>query len=283
MHHVVAVVEGACNNNWTMSPRRNRITPHTILSAERTRRALELRKLGLTYQQISEEIEGLNSPQSARAAVKRGLDAIPIEDATELRKINLQRLDSFLLSIWGKTQAGDERAIQTALAVMERMDKLVGTEASRQVDVHVEGGVLVIEGKPEDYTAGLQRMAELSGAGPRELEEGETRNSSPQNQTIDSETIDSETIDLEITDDGIYAQADSEADSEADFSPFDEDDGVIEVIEDDGPIEDGPIEDDGPIEFGEEDEDEACGAYLRPSGGGKDLPCARCGQIKSAH
>lgn len=125
---------------------------------ERQGKALELRKYGLTYSQISEEL-GI-SIQTAQKYVKAAMQAIPKEAAEDLRTLQLERLNAMYLSLWPKVQSGDERAIQTALLVMERMARYTGEELASRVDVNVQGGVLVIEGKADDFVAGLKLMAE---------------------------------------------------------------------------------------------------------------------------
>lgn len=153
-----------------MARNQNKTSPSRILAVERMRRALELRKFGLSFVQIAEEL-GYASPETARNAVKRALEMVPAEDASELRQINHQRLESFVLALWPKTQTGDVSAINTALNVMDKIDKLFGTEAAQQHNVDVTvGGVLQIGVDRDQYINGLKRVAGIVDADNADLE-----------------------------------------------------------------------------------------------------------------
>lgn len=131
-----------------------------LLARERQRRALELRKAGSTYAAIAQAL-GYADHTSARQAVVRAFDEIIREPAIDLRGIQYERLNHMLLVLWPKVQGGDERAIGQALAVMDKMDRLMGTEESQKidVDVNVAGAVLVIDGNKDEYIAAMKRMA----------------------------------------------------------------------------------------------------------------------------
>lgn len=134
-----------------------------LIALERQRMALELRKSGATFAQIAEHV-GYSSPNSAWRAVQSALKEITHEPALELRTLEMERYNYYLLKLWPDVQKGSRAAIETALRVQDRIDKLNGLEAPTEITHHVEGAVLVIEGSTDDYIAGLERMARNSGA-----------------------------------------------------------------------------------------------------------------------
>jgi phosphohistidine swiveling domain-containing protein len=129
-----------------------------LQARERQRRALELRKAGLTYVQIAQQL-GYSDHTGARQAVLKAFDEIIVEPTVDLRNLQYERLNHMLLVLWPKVQGGDERSIATALAIMKDMNALMGTEAPQEINVTHEGGVLVIEGNKDDFIAHMKKMA----------------------------------------------------------------------------------------------------------------------------
>jgi anti-sigma factor RsiW len=75
-----------------------RATPRSIESAERTARALELRKGGATYAMIGADL-GVSEAR-AHQIVNDALTAIVAEPAEKVRKLEIERLDHMLSVIW---------------------------------------------------------------------------------------------------------------------------------------------------------------------------------------
>lgn len=132
-----------------------------ILAQEKRRKALELRKAGATYAQIAEAV-GYSQPTGARKAVLKAFGEVIQEPVTELKTIQIERLNHMLMVLWPKVQAGDTVAINTSLNVMNKIDALMGTEAARQIEVKNDTAILVVDGNKESYLAALKKMA---GAG----------------------------------------------------------------------------------------------------------------------
>lgn len=137
-----------------------------IIAKEKQRQALELRKGGATYAAIAQAV-GYNDASAARKAIEKAIEATIQEPAVELKTLNIERLNHMLLTLWPKVQQGDERAIDTSLRVLDKLDRLMGTEAAQQVDVnvHQQNAILVIDGSKEDYLRSLRQMAGLQGDG----------------------------------------------------------------------------------------------------------------------
>lgn len=102
-------------------------------SREKERKALELRKAGMTYQQIADTI-GYSSPSSAHSVVKRALERISDEPADDLRKIMDERLNTLLMVTWPHAQGGDPTAVNQALRIMDRQAQLRGLDAPQRIE-----------------------------------------------------------------------------------------------------------------------------------------------------
>jgi predicted transcriptional regulator len=113
-------------------------------AAERRAKALELRKQGMSYREIGRAL-GV-SRTAAHKYVTKELDAIRAEtraSAEQLREIELERLDRYLAALEPKIVEGDDKAIATALRVMERRAKLTGLDAPQRSEVTVGGADVV--------------------------------------------------------------------------------------------------------------------------------------------
>ncbi len=97
--------------------------------ADRWRRAVELRRAGLTYQRIADEL-GWKSISSAYDAVQGALRASIVEPAATVRALELERLDALLAGLWELARNGQTDAIDRVLKVMDRRAKLLGLDAA---------------------------------------------------------------------------------------------------------------------------------------------------------
>lgn len=137
-----------------------------ILAKEKQRQALELRKGGASYAAIAQAL-GYGDQSAARKAVVKAFSEIIQEPAVEVKTIQIERLNHMLLTMWPKVQQGDERAIDTSLRVMDKIDRLMGTEAvvTATLNVNQTTGILVIDGSKEDYLRSLKQMSGIAGDG----------------------------------------------------------------------------------------------------------------------
>lgn len=116
----------------------NKKAVNQVNAAGMQRDALELRKQGHTFQYIADQL-GYAHPSGARHAVMAGLRKIIQEPADELRKLELERLDVMLNSLWPailRADAYTPRAVEVALKVMDRRAALLGLDAPKQVEDH---------------------------------------------------------------------------------------------------------------------------------------------------
>lgn len=115
-----------------------------VKAADKQRQALELRKAGVTYARIAEQL-GYRSPSGAHKAVELALKSVLSEPAEEVRQLELERLDSMLLALWPQVRNGNHGAIDRALRVMERRARLLGLDAPVKQDIKAELSKVVIE------------------------------------------------------------------------------------------------------------------------------------------
>lgn len=103
-------------------------------TAERRRKALELRKAGATYEQIAEQLD-YDNRGSAWKAVDAALKEITAEPAAEVRQLELERLDALLLSLWKQARGGNLGAVDRVLRLMERRSKYLGLDSPARMEV----------------------------------------------------------------------------------------------------------------------------------------------------
>ena len=96
-------------------------------AALRAVQALNLRKLGMTYEQIAQQC-GYGSRGAAYHAVQRELARTLQEPADELRKLEAQRLDDLYRAMIPKALKGDGWSVDRCLRIMERRAALLGLD-----------------------------------------------------------------------------------------------------------------------------------------------------------
>lgn len=109
-------------------------SPRRLTANERQAKALALRKSGLTYEAIAEQL-GYSSREGARKAIETALRNTIQEPADELRRLECERLDAMLAALWWRVEAGHPQAVDAALRVMARRAALLGLDAPKRVDV----------------------------------------------------------------------------------------------------------------------------------------------------
>jgi transcriptional regulator len=110
-----------------------------IVSAERKVKALELRKAGVSYRAIGDNL-GV-SKQAAHAMVKGVLEELGSELAEtgkQVLHLELARLDEMTFKIWPDVRRGDHEAIKIALRICERRSRLLGLEEVAQNTLNVD-------------------------------------------------------------------------------------------------------------------------------------------------
>jgi hypothetical protein len=106
-----------------------------ISAAERQLRAVELRKQGYGFQEIADQLD-YAGPSGAHKAVMAALRKTIQEPSDELRKLECERLDVMLKSLWPFVLKGSPRHVEQALRVMDRRAAYLGLDAPKQVEDH---------------------------------------------------------------------------------------------------------------------------------------------------
>lgn len=109
------------------------------IALERRRSAVALRRLGCSYQEIGEKL-GITRQAAYKtvAASLMQLEDEIVEDARALRRLELERLDQWLVLVAQEIRNGRVlKAIQCGLRIMERRARLLGLDAREPIEVHV--------------------------------------------------------------------------------------------------------------------------------------------------
>lgn len=131
-----------------------------IESVERQRRALEMRKAGMTYTAIGKELGC--SHQYAQVAVEAALKRVLQEPADAVRKLECERLDAMLLGTWARAATGNLGALDAVLKIMARRARLLGLDVPTISGVF--GGVASVNSDgtpmtPEQVAANIRQLA----------------------------------------------------------------------------------------------------------------------------
>lgn len=142
----------------------NRTGVKAIETIEREAIAFELRKQGLSYNEIGKRLNttsttAWNYVNSVLTSINEKLN----EDVTRVRILEVSRLDDMLAKLYPKIMAGQEGAITTALRIAERRSKMLGLDAPEKINhAGADGGpieVSVIQGlSDEELDARILRI-----------------------------------------------------------------------------------------------------------------------------
>lgn len=110
-------------------------SPEWIAVTEKQAKALEMRKGGATFREIAEEL-GYASPSGSFEAVKSALDKTLHEPAEDLRKLELERIDTMWATVWENVLGGDLDSMSMALKIGERRARLLGLDIKESTLKH---------------------------------------------------------------------------------------------------------------------------------------------------
>lgn len=122
---------------------------------DRELKVLELRRAGLTWQRIAEQV-GYADHSGAYMAYKRAMKRTLQQPADELRQAEIDRLDRLQLAAWPRAMNGDNASITTIIRIMERRAKLLGLD----MPVKIAQDVTVWDGG-ESIDRAVRDLAEL--------------------------------------------------------------------------------------------------------------------------
>jgi hypothetical protein len=117
----------------------NKTSAAKARSLDRQAKALELRRMGLGYAAIGDQI-GVGKTQAHRYVVA-GLEDARAQisaSADELKSEEISRLDGMLQALWPRARKGEAAAVDRVLKIGERRAKLLGLDAPTRTAL--EGG-----------------------------------------------------------------------------------------------------------------------------------------------
>lgn len=108
-------------------------SPKRLAIFDKHKRALELRKDGLTYSDIAKRL-GYATVQGAYQAVQTMLLKSIRETADEVRAVENERLDVLFNKVYTRAkETGDDKDITLCLAIMNRRARLLGLDAPSKI------------------------------------------------------------------------------------------------------------------------------------------------------
>jgi len=118
-----------------------------LSAAERKREIIKLRRDGLTFHEIGEQVAC--TPQYAFKVVRVYLERVDkelSEEVAQLRRLESERLDRAHRAVWPKAIKGDLRAIDRVLRIMERRARLFGLDAPQKRELTGKDGRPLVGG-----------------------------------------------------------------------------------------------------------------------------------------
>lgn len=113
--------------------RRKTPSPETIA---READVLRLRLEGFTFDAIAKQV-GLGSPSAAHDAYTRAMKRTLQPAADEIREAELARLDAIQTRMWERMEAGELKAAEIILKVLDRRAKYLGLDSPLKVQSEV--------------------------------------------------------------------------------------------------------------------------------------------------
>ena len=114
-------------------------TPKRATAAQRRNQALQRRIGGWTFQAIGDEL-GITR-QAAHGLVVTALKDLnekTMESASELQRLELERLDVMNSAIWGAVLKGDVGAIDRAIRIQARRAALMGLDSPSKHEIKTD-------------------------------------------------------------------------------------------------------------------------------------------------
>lgn len=123
----------------------------------REQHVLELRRAGLSFERIADEVGIPGGRSDAHKIYRRAMSRTLQEPAAEIRQLEADRLDRLQVAVWTKALSGNLNAVDRVLRLMDRRARLLGLD-------HADG----IAERALELEAGRIRL--MAGALRRALE-----------------------------------------------------------------------------------------------------------------
>ena len=118
---------------------KSKMAPQKLTAAQRRHQALQRRIGGWTFQAIGDEL-GITR-QAAHGLVVTALKDLnekTMESASELQRLELERLDVMNSAIWGAVLKGDVGAIDRAIRIQARRAALMGLDSPSKHEIKTD-------------------------------------------------------------------------------------------------------------------------------------------------
>jgi len=138
-------------------------TKKKLSTAEKTIKAVEMKKAGNSYQEIGDEL-GCSREYAYKLVkneLKRLMEEVD-ESCLEYREIENQRLDSLWTKAYAKVKDGDLSAVNTCIKISERRSKLYGLDGPQKLEHTGEMNVNVSDVR-ERITSRISSISSRSG------------------------------------------------------------------------------------------------------------------------
>lgn len=111
--------------------------PNPAKVADEQHQCLDLKRKGMSVRAIADELKMSSSTVQARLKAAYAELVLPL--AEEVRKLDLERIDAYLVRLEDRLEQGEDpiRVVPIALKALERRAKLTGADAPIQVDATV--------------------------------------------------------------------------------------------------------------------------------------------------
>lgn len=165
---------------WIRVPAR-RLTPamqaRLIATRERQAQALELRKAGLTYQEIADALKFSNASGASRA-VRSAIDRLGLEAAKDVVVMDLARLDEYMKRCTAQLrQHNDLSQIDRLLRIMDKKHQILGIttdtfreEQAKQANSSVtNNAIMVVQGGQSDFVKEMMRAVGMNVNSPEAI------------------------------------------------------------------------------------------------------------------
>lgn len=113
---------------------------NTIQRATRRAEAIALRRGGVRVDTIADRLHV--APSTVYTWLREAIAAIPREEADELRRLELDRLDGLFYPQYRAALAGDAQAVAACLRIMERRARMLGLDDAHATGVEAVGNLL---------------------------------------------------------------------------------------------------------------------------------------------
>lgn len=135
--------------------------------------AQQLRMAGAAWPEVARAL-GYSDGAQARKAVASNVTEWKLENAAELIRLELERLDMLQLVVWRRARQGDLKSIETVLKIMSQRAKYLGLDDGNKAEDEGDSkGVIVIGGDSEEYIEAIKRVTERTKKGHSAPIEGE--------------------------------------------------------------------------------------------------------------